>query len=188
MLDGVVLEDHTPIIYSSLRDRWGRVNEDVNAFVSAYNEATRMLGNRSGHNEDDVQAMACRIFSENHKEHKPFNDKHCWLPSNEYPQWQKHMEWNGKPKPKQANFGGEDAPSPMEQSGGSGSKCPCIASENSDAGSRCPMGPNTAKMHQSRGNTSHMSTHSYIKTLARTSSHLTPNIVNILKLRRKDLK
>ncbi|XP_013668590.2 glutathione S-transferase T3-like [Brassica napus] len=59
---------------SHCKNRWQKINDQVNKFCGAYDSATREKS--SGQNEKDVLKLALEIFYNNHK--KKFTLEHAW--------------------------------------------------------------------------------------------------------------
>lgn len=94
------------------------IKEEMNLFVSNYDQATKLIGNKSGQSEDDIQALALCIYKQNHKG-VAFRDLCCWEALRGYPKWQSHMEYKGTTLGMGQGEGGD---APIEESGGSGNK------------------------------------------------------------------
>ncbi|XP_010513730.1 PREDICTED: glutathione S-transferase T3-like [Camelina sativa] len=68
----VGLEKRAP---SHIKQRWGKINDNVCKFVGCYEAATKQRS--SGQNEDDVMKLANEIYFNDHK--VKFTLQHAWL-------------------------------------------------------------------------------------------------------------
>lgn len=131
----------------SLRKRVQRIKAEMNNWLVCYETATKAVGQRSGHNEDDVIRSAQELHKQNKNYRNGFSLFKQWSLMKDYPEYETYLNWETTlRKNDRQTVGLDDAGSAQREStgGSSGTKRFRLVDDSVSSPQR-PMGRDKAK-------------------------------------------